>query len=98
MALICSKESFTASGADPATLAAGFGLVYAIIASTDNAVSQTFTIYDSLAASGDILFQMTCHPSGSVNQIVFPQNMALQFSTGLTIDPGECDVFIIFKS
>jgi len=98
MALICSKQSFTASGSSPATLAAGFGLIYAIIASTDNAASQTFTIYDSLAAPGDILFQMTCHPSGPVNYIFFPQNMPLQFSTGLTIDPGECDVFIIFKS
>lgn len=98
MPLVCSKQSFTASGSSPATLAAGFGLVYAIIVSTDNAASQTFTIYDSLAASGDILFQMTCHPSGSVNYIVFPQNMPLQFSTGLTIDPSNCDVFIIFKS
>jgi hypothetical protein len=98
MPLVCSKNSFTASGADPATLASGAGIVYAVLASTDNAASQTFTVYDSLTTSGDVLFQMTCHPSGDINQVWFPSTMPLAFSAGLTVDPGNCDVFVIFKA
>jgi hypothetical protein len=98
MPLVSSKDSFISSGGGAETLAVGPGLVYAVIASTDQATQETFTIYDSLAASGDILFQMTCNPNGPINQVWFPSSMTLKFSTGLTVDPGDCDVFVIYKS
>ena len=98
MPLVCSKESFLASGASPETLAVGAGLVYAVLASTDQTTQETFTLYDSLSSSGDILFQMTCNPNGPINQVWFPSSMPLKFSTGLTLDPGDCDVFVIYKS
>jgi len=97
MPLVSSKNSFLASGADAATLAVGSGVVFAVIASTDQESLETFTLYDSLAASGDILFQASCHPGAPVSVIRFPANMPAAFSTGLTLDPAGCDVFVIFK-
>ena len=95
-----SKSTFIASGDPATTVLAGKGYLHAILISTaTSGAVQTATFYDSLAGSGEVLLVLNLYYLYSnPNHIVFPANMPLEFTTGLTIDPGNCDVHVTVRA
>jgi len=75
-------------------LHSGAGKVLTIIATTTQTSGvQTITLYDNIASSGSVLIKLRV-PQTSCLNINFAPDRALTFSTGLTIDPGDCDVHL----
>ena len=94
MSLTASKDTFIPAGGGAVTLHSGAGKVLAIIATTTQTSGvQTITLYDNIASSGSELIKLRVPQTDYLN-INFAPNRALSFSTGLTIDPGDCDVHL----
>ena len=76
------------------TLHTGRGAVISLIISHSEATAQSVTLYDSQIASGTMLAQFKVPPEASPKQINFPAPYYLRFTTGLTVEPGNCSVII----
>jgi len=98
MSLTASKDTFIPAGGGAVTLHSGSGKVLAVIATTTQTSGvQTITLYDNIASSGPVLIKLRV-PQTSCLNINFASDRALAFSTGLTIDPGDCDVHLTILS
>jgi hypothetical protein len=94
MSLTASKDTFIAAGGGAVTLHSGAGKVLTVIATTTQTSGvQTITLYDNIASSGPVLIKLRVPQTNCLN-MDFAPNRALTFSTGLTIDPGDCDVHL----
>ena len=94
MSVIASKDTFIPAGGGAVTLHSGAGKVLAVIATTTQTSGvQTITLYDNIASSGSVLIKLRVPQTNYLN-IYFAPDRALTFSTGLTIDPGDCDVHL----
>ncbi|MEA3438860.1 MAG: hypothetical protein U9R58_01100 [Chloroflexota bacterium] len=72
----------------------GAGSVISLIISHSEAAAQTITLYDNTIASGTVLAAFKVAPEASPKQITFPVPYYLRFSTGLTVEPGNCTVIL----
>jgi len=94
MSLVASKDTFIPAGGGAVTLHSGAGKVLTVIATTTQTSGvQTITLYDNIASSGSVLIKLRVPQTDYLN-INFDPDRALSFSTGLTIDPGDCDVHL----
>jgi len=94
MSLTASKDTFIPAGGGAVTLHSGAGKVLTVIATTTQTSGvQTITLYDNIASSGSVLIKLRV-PQTDCLHIDFASDRALSFSTGLTIDPGDCDVHL----
>jgi hypothetical protein len=73
---------------------AGKGAVISLVISHSESTAQTVTLYDSVIASGSVLGSFKCSPEASPRQIQFPADYYLRFTTGLTVEPGNCIVLV----
>ena len=73
---------------------AGSGSVIYLIINHSESTTQTVTIYDSLIASGTVLASFEVAAAASPSNIRFPNPYYLRFSTGLTVEPGNCSVIV----
>lgn len=73
---------------------AGRGSLISLIINHSEATTQTVNIYDSLVAAGTVLATFKVAPEASPNQVIFPAPYYLRFSTGLTVEPGNCTVIV----
>jgi hypothetical protein len=95
---LANKNTFFAAGSDPATVHIGKGNIYGIIATTTQTASvQTVTLYDAISSTGSVLLVLNVYLT-NIRPVYFPENMPLFFSEGLTIDPGNCDVLLIYSA
>jgi len=98
MSLVASKDTFIPAGGGAVTLHSGAGKVLAVIATTTQTSGvQTITLYDNIASSSPVLIKLRVPQTNCLN-INFASERALSFSTGLTIDPGDCDVHLTILS
>lgn len=92
MSLDFNKDTFIPAGGGAVTLHSGFGKILTIVMSTEETAGvQTVVFYDALSASGSILLDIRC-PQSAPYSLFFASSRPLVFSTGLTIDPGDCNV------
>lgn len=91
-----SNGIYTAAGAGATVLHTGAGRLFALLISHANAAVQTVTFYDNTAGSGTVLLKISLQPSADPAYIRFGptagRDEALSFSTGLTVNPANCDV------
>jgi hypothetical protein len=75
---------------------AGPGKLLAVLLSHAEASPQTVTFYDDTAApsAGNELLVVHVAPEQCPCYLAFPRDLPLQFSTGLALDPGTCDVHL----
>jgi len=73
---------------------AGTGAVIYLIINHSESTAQTVTVYDSLIASGTVLASFKVAEAASPSTIRFPRPYYLRFTTGLTVEPGNCQVLI----
>ena len=73
---------------------AGSGAVIYLIINHSESTTQTVTIYDSLIASGTVLASFEVAAAASPSTIRFPRPYYLRFTTGLTVEPGNCSVIV----
>ena len=89
---------YVAGGGGAVTLHTGAGRLFALLLSHNQTSAQTVTLYDNTAASGTVLAQMHLHPQQSPTYLRLGaapgREEGLQFSHGLTVDPGTCDVML----
>jgi len=75
----------------------GAGRLVGYMASHNEAEAEVVTFYDSLTASGTVIHRAWI-PPGEVVYIRFGMSSSriesIPFSTGLTVDPGLCDVAV----
>ena len=94
-----SKDGFVASGAGATTIIAGPGYLHSItISTTTSGALQTATFYDSLAGSGDILIKASIYYLYQNPKQLDYNTHPLYFTTGLTIDPGNCNVHVTVRA
>ncbi len=80
------------------TVHTGRGRIMSYLISHAEATTQTVTFYDNTAASGTIAHQVKVHPNRSPVHIQFARGadesklLGIEFETGLTVDPGNCEV------
>lgn len=93
-----SKDGFLASGDAATTIVAGPGYLHSVtISTTTGAAVQSAVFYDSLAGSGDVLLKLSVYTIyNNIHQLDYNQN-PLYFETGLTIDPGNCNVHVTVR-
>ena len=72
----------------------GPGYVVSLIINHSESTTQTVNIYDSLIASGTVLASFKVAEAASPSQIKFDHPFYLHFTTGLTIEPGNCSVIV----
>ena len=72
----------------------GPGSVVSLIINHSESTTQTVNIYDSLIASGTILASFKVAEAASPSHIKFDHPFYLRFSTGLTVEPGNCSVIV----
>ena len=72
----------------------GSGSVVYLIINHSESTAQTVTLYDSLIASGTVLASFKVAPEASPSTINFPRPYYLRFTTGLTVQPGNCSVIV----
>lgn len=83
-----------------ATVHTGSGRIIGYIISHAEATTQTVTFYDNTAASGTVAHQVKVHPNRSPIHIEIARNideskrLGIPFTTGLHIDPGNCEVAV----
>lgn len=75
-------------------LHSGSGKVISLIINHAESSTQSVTLYDSLTAAGTVLASFQVSPEASPSQIVFPTPFYLNFTVGLTVEPGNCSVVI----
>lgn len=94
MSVIANKDTFIPAGGGAVTIHVGPGKILTIIMSTEETAGvQSIILYDSLTASGDILIGLRC-PQSAPYSLFFASNRPLTFNTGLTVDPGDCNVHL----
>jgi hypothetical protein len=75
----------------------GAGKLVGYLASHNEEIANLVTFYDSLTASGTVLHRVWI-PAGEVIYIRFGMSSSrvesIPFSTGLSVDPGSCDVAV----
>jgi hypothetical protein len=75
----------------------GAGRLVGYLASHNESESQAVIFYDSASTSGTVLHKIWV-PSGEVVYIRFgmssARDEAIPFSTGLAVDPGNCEVAV----
>ena len=82
------------------TVHTGRGRIMAYLISHAEATTQTVTFYDNTAASGTIAHQVKVHPQRSPTYIQLARRvdesklLGIEFETGLTIAPGNCEVAV----
>lgn len=77
-----------------ANIHTGSGVLRGFLISHSEASADTVTFYDNTAASGDVLLIVKVAPERSPLYIRFPRDDAVAFSTGLSVDVGNCDICV----
>ncbi len=91
MATYAGVGSFVPAGSVK-TIHAGRGSILKIIASGGG--SRPVALHDGSNVSASVLFRLHV-PAGGIADLEFPEGFPLRFSTGLTVDAGDCDVSLI---
>ena len=95
---IANKDTFFASASGTKTVSTRPGRICGFIATTAEATSQSFTLYDGVSSSSAVLLTYTCYIGGLTFPVFFPDDKPLYFDDGLTINPGNCDVLLFIAS
>jgi hypothetical protein len=71
------------------------GRLLGYLVSHSETSSQAVTFYDSTSAGGTVLHKVNVAPEQCPFYVRFSgQGEAIPFATGLTVDPGNCDVLV----
>ena len=93
MAKTMREGYFLASGASSATLHSNAGRILGVLISSPLTTTITVTFYDATAATpGTEILVLDLYPTQTPHLIMFNQNNAIPFSTGLHVDPSNCNV------
>ncbi len=72
----------------------GSGRLLGYVISHNQSAAQSVTFYDNTAASGTVLHKVFVSPESCPVVIKFSKDDGIIFATGLTVDPGSCDVAV----
>ena len=72
----------------------GFGQLTSYLISHKEAAAQTVTFYDNTTANGTMIHRVHVAPEQSPVFVRFGKEDGIVFSTGLMVDPGNCDVAV----
>ena len=70
----------------------GSGLLYALLASHAETTAQVVSLYDGLAETGEPLLRIYVAAEQSPYFLNFQDRLSVPFITGLTVQPGNCEV------
>ena len=85
---------YLAAGGSSATVHSAAGRLLAFLVSHAQGTVQTVTFYDNTAASGIVILAVNVDPTESPAFIAFDRNAGIEFSTGLHVAQGNCDVAV----
>ncbi|MGD8466366.1 MAG: hypothetical protein PVI09_21115 [Anaerolineae bacterium] len=77
-----------------ATVHSGAGVLRGYLISHSETTIQTVTFYDNTAASGTVLLIVKVAPEQVPLRHMFGRDDVLSFSTGLSVDVGNCDICV----
>jgi hypothetical protein len=84
---------FVAAGASSETLHSNAGRLLGVLISNPLTTTVTATFYDATAATGGTeILVLNLYATQTPQLIMFNQNNAIPFSTGLHVDPSNCNV------
>ena len=93
MAKTLREGYFIAASASTETLHSNAGRILGVLVSNPGAGTDTVTFYDATAATGGTeILVLDVNPSQSPTLIMFKDNNAIPFSTGLHVDPSASNV------
>jgi hypothetical protein len=87
------SNNFIGSGSAAGSFHGKPGKLLGVIASTAAASTETVVIYDNTTASGDVLLTLNVNETAPIF-LFFPPGLELEF-TALSVDPANCDVFLL---
>ena len=96
--IINSRTGFVESGTVK-TIFTGKGLVLGIMASHNQATVETFALYDSyIVDAAYLLLRVSVAVENTPVKFAFANSEKIYFENGLTVDAGDCDVFVIVET
>jgi hypothetical protein len=94
MATIIADKSGYVSGAARCVYP-GRGVLIALVISHSESTTQTVNLYDNNDTSGNVLLAIKVAAGQTPYYLEFPARYPMVFYTGLTVDPGLCQVQVI---
>ena len=94
MAKTIQTGYFLAAGGSSATLHSAAGRLLAFLISHAQTSIQTVTFYDNTAASGTVILTVDVSHNETPRYLAFPRNAGIEFTTGLHVAQGNCDVAV----
>jgi len=76
----------------PALLHTGAGYLQALLASHTQGAAETIILYDNTSAAGTPLLTLNLAAGTPPFTLFLSNHHLIQFTTGLYIDPGKCNV------
>jgi len=93
MAKTLKEAYFIAASASSETLHSNAGRLLGVLVSNPGSSTDTVTFYDATAATaGTEILVLDVNPNRSPCLIMFKDNNAIPFSTGLHVDPSASNV------
>lgn len=95
MTIISDKRGYVSGSAR--CVYPGRGVLIALMISHAEETNQTVILYDSRDPSGDVMLTIKVAAWQSPYYLEFPAKYPMVFMTGLTIDPGLCNIQAILE-
>jgi hypothetical protein len=95
MAILADKRGRVAGAAR--AVHTGSGYLAAVIVSHAESATQTVTFFDGHDTGGDVILVLQVASQRSPMYLAFSSRYPVRFDHGLTVDPGNCEVFVILE-
>jgi len=95
--IISSKKGFVEKGTIK-TIVTGKGFILGLIMSHEHMRTREVNIYDNYVTGINLLMKIKVSTGCSPVKLSFTGNEKVYFGIGLTVDAGDCDVFVIAET